>query len=283
MPRGALLAWSAVGVVVIAVAVIVAVSTTRGQQGTSAYTRTVPAPTAVVADATSVPASVYDKVGVTSRLTVNPPYDIPEREPLLRAGGKPEVLYVGAEFCPFCAAERWALVTSLARFGTFTGLKITASSHSDEYPATHTFSFEGSTYTSPYLVFRPVEQVSNIPDGHDDPPYKPLDTLTSAEQRNLRTFEQPPVDPKATKGQYQYPFVNIGDQLIVDAEPFDPGALASLTWSDIAGALRDPANPVTQAIVASSNYLSASVCAATNGRPASVCDSSGVLAAAKEL
>lgn len=27
----------------------------------------------------------------------------------LTAGGKPEVLYVGTEFCPYCAAENWVL------------------------------------------------------------------------------------------------------------------------------------------------------------------------------
>ncbi len=33
--------------------------------------------------------------------------------------GKPEVLFVGAEFCPFCAAERWPLIVALSRFGHF--------------------------------------------------------------------------------------------------------------------------------------------------------------------
>src|SRR5205823_15010475 len=42
--------------------------------------------------------------------------------------GKPEVLYIGAEYCPFCAAERWSLVYALARFGTFKGLLLSTSS-----------------------------------------------------------------------------------------------------------------------------------------------------------
>ena len=37
----------------------------------------------------------------------------------LTANGKPEVLYVGAEYCPFCATERWAMTVALSRFGTF--------------------------------------------------------------------------------------------------------------------------------------------------------------------
>ena len=42
--------------------------------------------------------------------------------PRSSATGKPEVLYVGAEFCPFCGAERWPLIVALSRFGHFTTL-----------------------------------------------------------------------------------------------------------------------------------------------------------------
>jgi hypothetical protein len=38
---------------------------------------------------------------------------------LLTSGGKPEVLYMGGDFCPFCAAERWSIIMALSRFGTW--------------------------------------------------------------------------------------------------------------------------------------------------------------------
>ena len=41
----------------------------------------------------------------------------------LTSGGKPEMLYIGAEYCPYCAAERWAMIVALSRFGTFSGLR----------------------------------------------------------------------------------------------------------------------------------------------------------------
>ena len=41
----------------------------------------------------------------------------------LSSGGKPEVLYVGTEFCPYCAAESWSLIVALSRFGQFSGLQ----------------------------------------------------------------------------------------------------------------------------------------------------------------
>jgi len=71
--------------------------------------------------------------------------------------GKPEVVYVGGEFCPYCAAERWALTAALGRFGTFTGLNLIHSSPTDVYPSTPTLSFHGSGYTSKYVAFTPVE------------------------------------------------------------------------------------------------------------------------------
>ena len=52
-----------------------------------------------------------------------------------RAAGKPEILYIGAEYCPYCATERWPLAVALSRFGTFTGLRGIHSSATDVYPS----------------------------------------------------------------------------------------------------------------------------------------------------
>ena len=67
--------------------------------------------------------------------------------------GHPEVFYMGAEYCPYCAAERWPMIIALSRFGTFSGLKTTSSSSSDVYPNTPTFTFHGATYVSQYVDF----------------------------------------------------------------------------------------------------------------------------------
>src|SRR6266852_5220447 len=45
--------------------------------------------------------------------------------------GKPEIFYFGAEFCPYCAAQRWSLVIALSHFGTFSKLPETYSSNLD--------------------------------------------------------------------------------------------------------------------------------------------------------
>ncbi len=51
-----------------------------------------------------------------------------------RAARKPQVAYIGAEYCPFCASERWPMVIALSRLGTFSGLGLTTSSATDVFP-----------------------------------------------------------------------------------------------------------------------------------------------------
>src|SRR5207245_8284001 len=92
---------------------------------------------------------------------------------LVGGDGQPEVLYGGAEWCPCCAAERWAMVVALSHFGSFSGLHFTTSASNDVFPDTHTLSFNGSTYTSAYLRFVPVEL--------EDRNHGPLQTLDSQE------------------------------------------------------------------------------------------------------
>ena len=59
------------------------------------------------------------------------------------------MIFVGAEYCPYCAAERWSMIMALSRFGTFTGLKEMSSESNDVDPDTSTFTFVDSSYTQP--------------------------------------------------------------------------------------------------------------------------------------
>jgi hypothetical protein len=109
--------------------------------------------------------------------------------PALTTGGKPEVLYIGAEYCPYCAAERWAVVVALSRFGAFSGLGETASSPSDVFPNTSTLTFHGASYASNYLTFTGKEiQGNQVVNGK----YAPLDTLSSAQQALFDKYDAPP-------------------------------------------------------------------------------------------
>ena len=109
----------------------------------------------------------------------------------LTSGGKPEMLYMGAEYCPYCAAERWSMIVALSRFGTFSGLSTVHSSTTDTPSNISTFTFHGSSYTSKYLTFTPVEMQTNILDPSTGN-YTALQTPTTEQQALLTKYDAPP-------------------------------------------------------------------------------------------
>jgi len=282
--QGKWIAWGAIGLVVVVVAVLVIVFATSSNSSNSSYIATIPAPAQVVKDVTSVPASAWDKVGVTSSIPVAKPTVLSGQPPMTIDGKSPAMLYYGAEYCPYCAAERWAMTAALARFGTWSNLQITASSLSDVDAGTHTLSFHGATLDSPYITFRGIEQYTNIPVSGGTGAYTQLQNPTKAEGAILAKYSSSKYLPNgSTSGGISFPFVDINNAMLISGASYDPQILANLSWTDISGGLSDPTNPVTQAILTTGNYMSAGICQATKGQPGSVCQSSGVQAAAKAL
>jgi hypothetical protein len=198
---------------------------------------------------------------------------LPANTPAIVANGKPLVLYVGAEYCPYCAAERWALVTALSRFGTFSGLGATKSSSTDTAANTNTFDFYHSSYQSRYIEFQPVELSTNTPNPTGSG-YTALQKLTPTQKVLVSKY-----GPSGGS----IPFVLVSNKLAIQGASFSPGLLAGLSWSDIAAGLSDPSNPVSQSVLATSNYISAGICAASGAQPAAVCNSPGVQSASKAL
>jgi Domain of unknown function (DUF929) len=279
---GAMLAWGAVGLVVVIIVALVIVKAS-GNSNNNSFTPVTPAPASVVHDVTNIPLSVYNTVGVTSpTVPVNPPTVAKNQPPLTLDGKTPSVLYVGAEYCPFCAAERWAITAAMSRFGTWSGLKITASSHTDTDAATNTFSYYGATYSSPYVHVVTKEIDSNVPDANNNPPYTTLQTLT-AQEGQLATKYSGTQFFSSSQGGISFPFVSINNLVLVSGASYNPSVLAGQTWQQISSGLSDPTNPTTQAIVATANYITAGVCASTKNAPAAVCSSPGVQAATKAL
>lgn len=256
--------WLVLGSTVAVLAVvgaIVAVGVTSSHSAKGSSSRS-PAPASVVSAVSGVTASTLDAVG-KGTLTTAPKsvHDAP-----LATGGKPQVLFVGAEFCPYCAAERWALVQALSRFGTFTGLKSIHSSPTDVYPNTATFSFYGAHYSSATITFtgREVETVSGAR----------LESPTSAETSLWEHY---------TGNPGSFPFLDIGGRYVVTGPSYDPGVLKGLSAQQIAAALADPASPVAKAIDGTANVLTAAICQITNGQPSAVCSAAGVRTAGRAL
>ena len=276
--RTARFVWGAVIVIVVAVIGLVTYALTDPPATQRAVQRTVTAP-GVVAQLAKVPSSVFDTVGVAPGDTGLTDPTVVSGQPLLRAGGRPEVLYVGAEYCPFCASERWPLVVALSRFGHFTGLKDMQSAPLSVFPDTQTFSFVGSAYTSPYLTFTGVELYSDAVDARGS--FARITTLTPAQAQLLSRYGGRRAGTGSLAGSY--PFVDIGNQMVTSTSAFSPAVLVRQSQSAIAGGLSQADNPTTQAIVASANQLTAGMCAATGQRPSSVCASRGVREAATSL
>lgn len=255
-----------IGSIVVVIVVVLALLLVYGLQHgkkTKSHPSTVsgPAPTAVVDGATKVPASVYDAVGAGTAQGAPKPLS---GQPPMTENGKPRVLFIGAEYCPYCAAERWALTTALSRFGTFEGLGVTRSSSTDADPNTATLDFKDASYTSKYLTFAPFEA--------EDREGKPLQKLSGSDQKLLSTL-----------GGNGFPFVDIGGKYDIAGPQYDAAVLAGLDQTQIAKKFSDADDPVTKSVIGSANLATVALCDLTAGKPASVCQSKGVLTAAAAM
>lgn len=268
------LAYAAIVVVVLAVVAVVAIKVTGGSTSNSngQGPAVTPAPPSLVAALTGVPQSLADTVGVPSSVVAPSVY---KGQPLLTESGKPEALFIGAEFCPLCGAERWAVVMALSKFGTWSGLEQTTSSQFDTPPAIATFTFAHTTYSSDVLALTTVEHESN--DTTALGTRKPLQPLTKTEQDVWAQYA-------AHFGVQQgYPFMDIGNKVFVLGPSYNPAVLEGLDNAAIAAKLSNPGDPVTQSIVGAANYLTAAICSITGQQPASVCTAKATQEAATAL
>jgi thiol-disulfide isomerase/thioredoxin len=259
---------SALLVIVIVVGLVVVKSLHKSSAAPRSISTAAKTNLAIQNEITSVPQAVFNKVGAgpTGTAAVAPLETI--SSPPLTMNGKPEVLYMGAEYCPYCAAERWAMVAALSRFGTFTNLHFIHSTSTDVYAATPTLTFYQSSYTSKYLTFHPVE-LETVSE-------KPLQHATAAENALINKY---------TKGEF--PFVDIDGKYIINGAQYLPSVLgtvstpaqiskSALTWAEVASDIQNPDSSVGQEILGAANHITAAICKATGGQPGSVCKSSSV-------
>jgi hypothetical protein len=225
-------------------------------------------PASVSANVTGVPAATLDQVGAGSVMSYQnstfsgPPVVPISGSPPLVSGGKPEMLYIGAEFCPFCGAMRWSMAVALSRFGHFTTpLAGFHSSPTDTDPSTPTLTFYKAGYTSPYLTFTPVE--------NEDVNRNPLQSLTSDQQSLWTKYD-------SSGGYTDYPFLDFGNKYAIKAPLYDPAILKGMSWAQVAAAMHDPSSPQAKAILGTANYITAAICRITNNTPSSVCSSAAV-------
>jgi hypothetical protein len=272
-------------VVVVALVIIKVMSSSPTTNASSGFQ---PVSTTVANELTKIPASVFNDVGVTSPVApVTPPIPL-KNQPALTATSSsgatlPEVFYLGAEYCPYCGAQRWPTIIALSRFGTFSGLGNTTSSSIDIYPSTPTFTFVKATYSSKYLVFKSVEEFTNISDAATSF-YTPLQKPTAAEEANFKKYDTSKYIPGTTsQDNGAIPYISLGNQFLISGASYTPATLQNLSRNTIAAGLDEPTNAVTQAIITSANYQTAALCQLTKNQPSNVCTSTGVMAAKKVM
>jgi hypothetical protein len=226
--------------------------------------------TAYFQAAVSVSNSTLESVGLPSTVAI-PTRVSPSLSTVATNG---VVSYVGAEYCPYCALQRWALLVALSKFGTFTNLNNEVfSSSSDDYPRLASWSFYGARYESKYFTFDPTELTSSKPSKNGVGGYQRLERMSSAQRVAFHHYD----------AQGEIPFVDIGNHIITLGASASPSVLEGLSLSDIGRDLNNPRSPVAQSIDGSANYLVAALCTLVQKSPPALCSTNVIRTASKAL
>lgn len=218
--------------------------------------------------ATNVPDVTLNAVGLPNDVAV------PSRvnQPIARPGQSITVSYIGAEYCPYCALQRWALLVALSKFGTFTHLdRRIFSSSSDVYPHLASWSFINAGYESTAIRFSPVELTSTAVGANGA--YAPLETPSMAQRREMKKWDR----------SGEIPFVEIGGAYVTLGASASPAVLEGLSVQQIGTALTDPMSPVAKAVDGAANYLIAAICQVDGFSKPAICLSPTITRAQEAL
>ncbi|HYA44642.1 MAG TPA: DUF929 family protein, partial [Acidimicrobiales bacterium] len=235
--------------------------------GKASDTGAFPLPAGVVSEVTGVPVKALVAAAERKSLAASAPVALPKSNKLLTAGGKPEIVYVGAEFCPFCAAERWPLVMALSKFGTFSNLAGTSSSSIDILPSTPTFSFYGATYKSPYLAFVSDEESTNIPSSSGG--WTILQNPTPLEDALVSKWDAPPY--ASDQNGPPIPFLYLAGRYLQVSAQYDASNISKTGITTAAAELTAGNTSLSRNAEAAAAYLVGDMCLLTHNQPASVC------------
>jgi hypothetical protein len=207
-----------------------------------------PATAAVVRQVSTVPAAVLASVNPGEAITSLEP--VKTSGPPLTIGGKPAVVFVSEESCPFCAAERWSVAVALSHFGTLSHLGTTSSSATDVYPNTATLSFRTVRYQSTELTLRTTELADNAG--------RPLQPQTALGTRLIDAFDVPPYVNSADQSG-AVPFLDIANKYVLAGAQYSPQVLAGLSAAQIASQLSNPSSQVARDIDGSAQVIVAAI------------------------
>jgi hypothetical protein len=178
--------------------------------------------------------------------------------PVVHKNGQAPFFFMSALFCPYCAAERWAIVETLQRFGSWSNLEpSTSTSGIDSFAALPTYDFLHASYTSRFVDFT-ARDVADA-QGH------PLQKMDAAQQALVNRF-----DPKGG-----FPFLIIDGAYVQTDSGYPPGLLAHKTFAQVQSAIRHDTS-LGRAIKQESDILTALLCIGDGNRPTGVCSAAAV-------
>ncbi len=170
-------------------------------------------------------------------------------EPFKRESEKVLVYYLGAGFCPWCAAERWSIVEALKNFGTWEGLRLDKSAEKNEpFLNLPTYNFSGAKFKSDYIDFIGKEfQDRNFQD-----------------QDHLTDFDNTVLDNYNLEGVI--PFTFIGERFVRVGSGPKPEQLVGLSHDDVKKQLESKNTNLAKAIDEEANYIAALIYHSMSGR-----------------
>ena len=180
---------------------------------------------------------------------------------LWAAGGKPVMFFMGAQFCQFCAAERWAFVRATERFGRWSGLEPTSSSGGTG--GVPTFDTLHATYHSALITV----QTREIADFHG----RPLQALSARQGAYVNAY-----DPSGG-----FPLIVIAGRYVQlgNGPNYGPHLFIGRSFAAAHHLVYDqPASVQARAVVHEANIMSALICASmgARARTTSACHAAGV-------
>lgn len=186
-------------------------------------------------------------------------------QPLKRSSHKSLIFFMGAGFCPYCASERWAIVSALNNFGRWQGLVETASAdHDEKYLNIPTLNFARAKYTSEYLEFVGRETT--------DRNFEPLQELDERDYEILDTFNPDQI----------IPFLLIDGQFMQVGSGYSPQLLEGMSHAKLKAEVQNPASSVGKAIKTEADNITALICNSIAGK-ANVCHSEDIKTLARKI
>ncbi len=142
----------------------------------------------------------------------------------------PAVLLDSPNFSAYSATASWPIVIALSRFGIFGHLTASSSAPDGTFPLIQGFSFDNMSYTSGYIAFGAVVEMSS--DATPDP-YTGYASLPYSEPlaRLARRYDTAPYVPRSLDGAT--PFLDIDNMVFISGSLVPPSTMEGASRSAI--------------------------------------------------